>query len=303
MLQTAIEAARRAGRVIAERYPAGRNVASKGYRDIVTATDTAAEAVILGLISDRFPDHAILSEEAGGSDIGAGYTWVVDPLDGTTNYAHHIPVFAVSIGVLEDGDPLIGVVHDPLLGQTFVAERGGGTTLDDAPPLISGNGHSDGTPLISGNGHSDGTPPISGNGHSDGTPPISGNGHSDGTPLHVSRVENFGHTLVGMEWGRSDETRGRALDWLRELTPRCGTVRALGSAALGLAYVAAGWLDGYFHLALKPWDSAAGMLLVAEAGGRCTTLEGEPYRVNAPGCLATNGLIHEELLGVMRGDC
>jgi len=254
MLQTAIEAARQAGRVIAERYPAGRAVASKGYRDIVTETDTAAEAVILGLISDRFPDHAILSEEAGGREIGAGYTWVVDPLDGTTNYAHHIPVFAVSIGVLEDGRPLIGVVHDPMRDQTFVAERGGGATLNDAP-------------------------------------------------IRVSRVENFGHTLVGLDWGRGDETRGRALAWLRELAPRCGTVRALGSAALGLAYVAAGWLDGYFHLALKPWDSAAGMLLVAEAGGRCTTLEGEPYRVNSPGCLATNGLIHEELLGVMMGGC
>lgn len=252
MLQTAIEAAHQAGRVIIERYPVERDVTIKGYRDIVTDADTAAETVILNMIRDRFPDHAILSEEAGGSKIGDGYTWVVDPLDGTTNYARRIPVFAVSIGVLEEGEPLIGVIHDPLRGQTFVAERGGGATLN-------------------------------------------------GASMRVSRVANFGHTLLGLEWGRSDERRGRALAWLRELAPRCGTVRVLGSAALGLAYVAAGWLDGYFHLALKPWDSAAGMLLVAEAGGRCTTLTGEPYRVDSPGCLATNGLIHEELLGVMRG--
>ena len=253
MLQTAIEAARQAGQVIAERYPAERDVTIKGYRDIVTDADIAAEAIILNMIRDRFPDHAILSEEAGEST-GSGYTWVVDPLDGTTNYAHRIPVFAVSIGVLEGGEPLIGVIHDPLRGQTFVAERGGGARVNSVP-------------------------------------------------VRVSRVANFGHTLLCLDWGHSDERRERALAWLRELSPRCGTVRAFGSAALGLAYVAAGWLDGYFHLALKPWDSAAGMLLVAEAGGRCTTLTGEPYRVDSPGCLATNGLIHEELLGVMRGGC
>ena len=178
----------------------------------------------------------------------------MDPLDGTTNYAHRIPIFAVSIGVLKGQEPLIGVVYEPLRDQMFVAERGGGATIN-------------------------------------------------GASMRVSRVANFGHTLLGLDWGHSDERRGRALAWLRELAPRCGTVRALGSAALGLAYVAAGWLDAYFHLALKPWDSAAGMLLIAEAGGRCTTLTGEPYRVDSPGCLATNGLIHEELLGVMRGGC
>ena len=123
MLQTAIEAARRAGRVIAERYPAGRTVTVKGYRDLVTDADIAAEEVIIDLIQARFPDHAIVSEEAGGSEISSGYTWMVDPLDGTTNYVHHHPVFAVSIGVMKDGDPLIGVIHDPLRNQTFVAHR------------------------------------------------------------------------------------------------------------------------------------------------------------------------------------
>ena len=247
MLQTAIEAAQWAGRVIAERYPAERDVTIKGYRDIVTDADTAAETVILNMIRDRFPDHAILSEEAGGSEIGGGYTWVVDPLDGTTNYAHRIPVFAVSIGVLERGEPLLGVIHDPLRGQTFVAERGKGATIN-------------------------------------------------GAPMHVSRVARLEHTVIGADWARSDERRGRVLAYLEQVAPRCGTIRVLGSATLALAYVAAGWLDAYFHLALKPWDAAAGMLLVAEAGGRCTTLAGEPYRVDSPGCLATNGLIHEELL-------
>lgn len=251
MLQTAVEAARRAGRVIVERYSVERNVTVKGYRDIVTDADTAAEAVILDVIRVRFPGHAIISEEAGGSGSSSGYTWIVDPLDGTTNYAHHIPVFAVSIGVLEGGEPLVGVIHDPLRDQTFVAERGKGAMLN-------------------------------------------------GEAIHASRLADLRHTLVGLDWGHSDEVREQTLKFLLRVIPRCGTVRALGSAALAQAYVAAGWLDAYFNLALKPWDAAAGALIVAEAGGRCTTLEGKPYCVDLPGCIATNGIIHEELLAIKR---
>lgn len=251
MLQTAIDAARRAGQVIAERYPAGRNVTVKGYRDIVTDADTAAEAVILDLIRARFPNHTVVSEEAGCGETGSGYTWIVDPLDGTTNYAHRVPVFAVSIGVLEADEPLIGVIHDPLRDQTFVAERGGGATLN-------------------------------------------------GEPMHVSRVASLGHALLSLDWGHSDRVRERVLAYLHQVVPRCGTVRVLGSATLGLAYVAAGWLDAYLNLMMKPWDAAAGTLLITEAGGRCTALEGGPYRVDLPGCLVTNGLIHEELLDAMR---
>jgi myo-inositol-1(or 4)-monophosphatase len=252
MLQTVVEAARRAGQVIRERYPGGRNVTIKGYRDIVTEVDTAAEAVILDLVRTRFPDHAVLSEEAGGSGISSGYTWVVDPLDGTTNYAHRIPFFSVSIGVLEDGEPVVGVIHDPLRDQMFVAERGKGATLD-------------------------------------------------GQAMHVSRVAKLSNVLMGLDWGHSDDVRAQMLAFLLEVAPRSGTVRALGSAALAQAYVAAGWLDAYFNLAMKPWDTAAGILMVTEAGGRCTTSEGDPYSVEVPDCLVSNGLIHEALLAIKRG--
>jgi len=258
MLASAVEAAQRAGQAIVERYPASHNLVFKGYRDIVTDADTAAEAIILDLIRARFPDHAIISEEAGGPQdeagrkhpLDEGYTWIVDPLDGTTNYAHHVPVFSVSIGVLKDGEPLVGVVYDPLRKHTFVAQRGEGARLD-------------------------------------------------GERINVSRGSRLDRAVVGLDWGHSDEVREQVLDRLQPVAMRCGTVRALGSAALALAYVAAGRLDAYFNLALKPWDTAAGALLVIEAGGRCTTLEGGPYRVGSPGCLATNGRVHAGLLAVI----
>lgn len=250
ILQTAIEAAHKAGKVIAERYSTEHSITFKGYRDIVTEVDTAAESIIIDLIGERFPNHTILSEEAGGARIGAGTTWVIDPLDGTTNYAHRVPCFCVSVGVLTEGEPLLGVIYDPLREQTFIAERGKGATLN-------------------------------------------------GKPIRTSQASPLSQTVLALDWGHSNEVRAQTLNLLLRIAPRCGTVRALGSAALASAYVATGWLDGYFNLALKPWDTAAGTLLVAEAGGCCTTLNGETYRVGVPGCVATNGLIHDEILSIL----
>jgi len=250
MLQTAIEAARRAGQLIAERFSAPRSVTVKGYRDIVTEVDTAAEAIILQLIRERFPSHAILSEEAGGNTADDGYTWVIDPLDGTTNYARRLPISTVSIGVLERGEPVIGVIFDPLRDQLFVAEQGKGATLN-------------------------------------------------GEPISTSKIDGLKHAVIGFDWGQSDRDREETLQFILRIAPRCGTLRVLGSAALAQAYVAAGWLDGYLNLIAKPWDAAAGVLIVTEAGGTYTTAKGDPYRVAMQDCLATNSLIHEELLSII----
>jgi len=253
MLKTAIEAAVEAGRIIVERYPGPRAIRLKGFRDLVTDADTAAESVIVERIRARFPDHLILSEEAGGDRIGGGYTWVVDPLDGTTNYAHRHPVFSVSIGVLEGEEPVVGVIHDPLRHHTFAAFRGGGARLNDEP-------------------------------------------------IHVSDVMGLEDALIGIDWGHENEVRARTLNNLHRILPRCGALRAAGSAALALAYVAAGWNDAYFQPGLRPWDAAAGVLLVNEAGGRCTTMKGDPYRVRFSDCVATNGSIHEELVRLLKGN-
>ncbi|MCD6305722.1 MAG: inositol monophosphatase [Deltaproteobacteria bacterium] len=250
MLKTAIEAAVGAGRLILESYPGNRTVTLKGFRDLVTDVDIASESFICNLIRTRFPDHSILSEEAGGHAADEGFIWVVDPLDGTTNYAHHHPLFAVSIGVLHRKKPLIGVIHDPLQNHTFAAQTGGGARLNDMP-------------------------------------------------IHTSGAGTLKHAMIGMDWGHENKMRERMLRYASRMLSVCGTVRVLGSAALAFAYVAAGWIDAYFQPGLKPWDTAAGTLLVKEAGGRCTTMKGAPYRVQCPDCLATNRLIHDELLNCL----
>ncbi len=250
MLQTAIAAAQSAGSIIRDQYLAPRHITRKGYRDVVTDVDVAAENAIIGLLRQRYPDHVIISEEAGGAELGDGYTWVIDPLDGTTNYSRQLPICAVSIGLLCGREPLLGVIYDPLREQLFAAERGRGATLN-------------------------------------------------GTPIHASSRHDLLDSVVGIDWGHADSVREGALEAIGRLAPLCATVRALGSATLALAYVAAGWLDAYLNLAMKPWDAAAGLVLIAEAGGRCTTPRGDRYGVELPECLASNGPLHPALCAAL----
>ncbi len=251
-LETAIKAARHAGQAIARLYPRTRDIRVKGFRDLVTDGDMASEQAVVELIQTRFPEHDILSEEAGAGDLTSEYTWIIDPLDGSTNYAHHHPVFAVSVGLLRNGEPLIGVIYNPLSNEIFVAQKGAGATVNDQP-------------------------------------------------IHTSSTVKLENAMIAVDWGHTNEVRKQMLAYVEPILLRCGTLRAMGSAALATAYVAAGWLDAYFQTGLKPWDVAAGILLIKEAGGQCTTLKGEPYRIDRPDCLVTNGHIHNDLLTLVQG--
>jgi myo-inositol-1(or 4)-monophosphatase len=252
MLETAIQATRSAGRVIVERLPAEREVQLKGFRDIVTDADLAAEHAIIQTIRARFPDHAMLTEESGESASDSPYVWVVDPLDGTTNYSRRLPTFCVSVGLLFQGQLTVGAVYDPLRDHLFAAERGRGATLN-------------------------------------------------GAPLQVSQVDRIGDTVVGLDWAHSQENRREIVARLDRIAPACGTLRGMGSAALGLCYVAAGWTDAYFHVGLKEWDMAAGLLLIQEAGGRVTDILGRPWQPWVQGVLVSNGRVHQDLLKLMDG--
>jgi myo-inositol-1(or 4)-monophosphatase len=247
LLEIALEAARQAGDVLLARRGEDHDVERKGYRDVVTAADRAAEESVLSVIEARFPDHAILSEEAGAIAGAAPYTWVIDPLDGTTNYSRGHPTFSVSIGVLHRETPLVGVVHDPVRRQTFAAVRGQGATVN-------------------------------------------------GAPIETSRFDRLADSLVALDWAHADEDRAWVLERLGILAPDCRTVRSLGSAALALAYVGTGWVDVYFARGIQVWDAAAGSLIIAEAGGRITRPNGEPWKIGDTALLATNGRVHEAVL-------
>jgi myo-inositol-1(or 4)-monophosphatase len=214
----------------------------------VTEADLLAQEAIIAEIRRRFPEHQILTEEAEralGADVA--HRWLVDPLDGTTNFARGIPYFAVSIALETAGELQVGVIYDPLGERLFQASVGEGAFLN-------------------------------------------------GERLHVSNRSELLDALLDLGWARSQEARLVSLHAAQALLPHVGSARTIGSAALGLAAVAAGWEDIYYHSELAPWDMAAGVLLIREAGGVVTAVDGGPWDASAGGCLASNGLLHEEAL-------
>ncbi|HOG47310.1 MAG TPA: inositol monophosphatase family protein [Anaerolineae bacterium] len=248
MIETAVAAARAAGRILRDRFDQPHDVSSKGLRDVVTEADVLAQEAIVAQIRARFPGHQILTEEAGHAlGPAADYCWIVDPLDGTTNYARGIPHFSVSIAAEHEGVLQTAVVYDPLGERLFHAARGEGAFLN-------------------------------------------------GRRLHVSERSRLIDTLLDLGWARSPAARDLSSRVARTLGPAIGSVRTMGSAALGLAAVAAGWEDVYFHSELAPWDMAAGALLVREAGGVVTRPDGTPWDVFGGMCLATNGYVHQALV-------
>ena len=247
-LEVAVEAAREAGAILLAEFGKPQKITYKGEVDLVTEGDRKSEAALVARLRSHLPQHAVIAEEGGaaGAASGARYVWYVDPLDGTTNFAHGYPCFAVSLGLLEDGEPLIGVVYNPVARELFTAIRGEGAYLDQKR-------------------------------------------------LRVSPVPKLAKSLLATGFPSQKRTENPNIYYYWDFTLRSHGVRRDGSAALDLCAIAAGRFDGFWEFGLKSWDTAAGMLLVREAGGLVTDFAGRPYHPGGPEILASNGLIHTEM--------
>jgi myo-inositol-1(or 4)-monophosphatase len=249
--------AREAGAVLRDFFSQGVATEYKGDADLVTVADRTSEKLIRERLAAAFPEHGIYGEEGTRDRLSSEYRWYVDPLDGTTNFAHGYPQFAVSMGLEQrpaglatdqDGTLVAGVIYDPLRDELFAAERGRGALLN-------------------------------------------------GKPLRVTRTPELCEALTATGFPSHKRHESPNIHFYQEFTLRSHGVRRMGSAALDLAYVAAGRLDGFWEFNLNPWDTAAGILLVEEAGGRVTDFAGNHFLLDSREILASNGLIHEELMG------
>jgi myo-inositol-1(or 4)-monophosphatase len=253
-LDAACEAARRAAAVI-EDWRHRFAVREKGRADLVTDADVASQRVIRDYLAGRFPGHGFLGEEEGAGHgrpgPGAPPTWVVDPIDGTTNYVHDVPLYCVSIGLEVGGEMVVGVVLEPTRNELFRAARGQGAWLNDRR-------------------------------------------------LSVSRADRLEEALLATGFPADVRGHERTLDWWRYFSLRARSLRRTGSTALNLAYVAAGRFDGYWAFDNHVWDVAGGVVLVREAGGVLTNVDGSPYDAYRADALASNGALHPALLEAMR---
>lgn len=220
----------------------------EGINNLVTEVDHASEKIIIDIIKKNFPDHAILTEESGEIYQDSQYKWIIDPIDGTVNFAHRIPICCISIGVEHNGKMVLGAVYNPFMNEFFFAERDKGATLNDRPVSVSKKEEVASACLVTG----------------------------------------FPYTYLDMPNG--------PLEVFDRLIRKGVPVRRLGSAAIDLCWVACGRFDGFYEHKLSAWDSAAGFLMVEEAGGKVTDLKGGPYSPYQPGIIATNGIIHDELI-------
>ena len=240
--------AREAGALVMSFFARHITIEYKGDVDLVTEADRASEKLIVERLRARWPEHGIVAEEGTRTDAGADYRWYVDPLDGTTNFAHGYPVFCISIALARKDERLeAGVLYDPTRDEMFAAERGQGATLN-------------------------------------------------GKPIHVSRTKTLAESLLGTGFPSHKRHKNPNVHFYQQITLRSHGVRRAGSAALDLANVACGRYDGFWEFNLNPWDTAAGALLVQEAGGRVTRFDGSPFRLDSREVLASDGLIHDELI-------
>ncbi|MBX3254511.1 MAG: inositol monophosphatase [Chitinophagaceae bacterium] len=251
---TLLQAARAAGATMQESFNGSFKISNKeGFNNLVTEVDHASEKVIIDIIQKKFPDHYIMSEESGEIVMDSAYKWIIDPIDGTVNYANGIPLCCVSIGLEHEGKIIMGAVYNPFLNEMFVAERGQGATLNDKPLRVS-----------------------------------------DKTDVLTSCL------VTGFPYTYLDQPNG-PLHVFDKLIRKGVPVRRLGSAAIDLCWVACGRFDGFYEHKLNAWDSAAGFLMVEEAGGKVTDFKGNHYSPYQPHIVATNGKIHDQLLDYVNG--
>ncbi|MBI4769949.1 MAG: inositol monophosphatase family protein [Chloroflexi bacterium] len=237
-MDTALQAAWEAGDILLAKLNQPHEVTVKGLRDVVTEADVAAQRAILNTLQRSYPEHRVLAEEGvGRQDFdGPQPIWVIDPLDGTTNYTRRFPAFCVSIGLILEGEPHLGVIHDPLAGRTFIGERGVGAHL------------------------------------------LTQSEAGEMAELRASPVSELPEAVIGLDWPHDNHIRTEVAALLSRTVQRCRTARTIGAAALALAYVAAGWLDGYFHFSLQPWDAVAGVAMLRAAGAHALNREGQPWQ-------------------------
>lgn len=249
--QTAVIAAKEAGRALKENLGKNHIIEMKGALDIVTEMDMYVEDLIIKRLKHAFPDHGILTEESDEQKTSSGFRWIIDPLDGTTNYAHAYPVFCVSIALEKDGDVILGVVYNPMLDELFTSEKGGGAYLNDKK-------------------------------------------------IQVSKVKDLNTSLLATGFPYDIRTSSNNnISHFSNFAVRVQAIRRAGSAALDLCYLACGRFDGFWELKLKPWDIAAAGLIIKEAGGVLSDFKGKPFSIHFPETLASNGLIHKEMLEVL----
>ena len=247
-MQVAHDVALHAGEMLREGFGKVQDISYKGRGNIVTEMDTRVEAEVFTVLGREFPGMALLGEESSGEQsTDSGYVWIVDPLDGTRNYASGIPFFSVVVGLALDGEPLLGVNYDPIRDETFHAERGKGAFLNDAP-------------------------------------------------ISVSKTSALDESILGMDLSYNNEGAANGLEVIATVWPGMQTARIMGSAALGISYVAAGRTDLYFHHKLAPWDQVAGLVLVQEAGGTVTDRAGRRAGLNSDGLIASNSDLHREFM-------
>ncbi|MGH9375986.1 MAG: inositol monophosphatase family protein [Terriglobia bacterium] len=248
-LGTAVEVAREAGSLLCGLLNRPHQISYKRPMDLVTEADRRSEELITSRLRDHFPDFSIVAEEGSGHTGSSDYCWYVDPLDGTTNFAHGFPVFCVSLGLAFRGEVAVGVVFDPTREEMYTAERGSGAFMN-------------------------------------------------GKRLEVSRIQNISEGLVATGFAPFGRNEERNFQYYLRFTTASHGVRRAGSAALDLCSVAAGRFEAFWELKLNPWDKAAGVLMVTEAGGRVTSLTGGPFKLKGDEVFASNGLVHEAMIQV-----